>query len=202
MDTLIIIDLQNDFLSGGTLAVPGAESIIPVINNIQHHFPLVIATQDWHPNNHISFASSHPGRKPFQEIELNGVKQMLWPTHCVQSSFGASLHKGLDQSKIETIFRKGTDLRIDSYSGFFDNGKEKQTGMEGYLRNRGCKRIFVAGLAGDVCVYHTAIDGLELGFEVHIIEDACRAIDSGLFQSCLKNFRGRGGKLVTSAHLT
>ena len=196
MKALIIVDVQNDFLPGGALAVKDGDSIIPVINSLQQKFELVVATQDWHPADHKSFASSHPGKKVFEEILLDGLPQVLWPDHCVQQTFGAEFSARLDSKKIEAIFRKGMDKNIDSYSGFFDNGKKKATGMGDYLKGRGITEVYVTGLAGDFCVNFTAVDALGLGFESTIITDATRAIDAENFKKVIESFKENGGKAI------
>jgi nicotinamidase/pyrazinamidase len=198
MNALIIVDVQNDFLPGGALAVKNGDAVIPVINNLQKKFDLVVATQDWHPADHKSFASAHPGKKVFEETMLDGLPQVLWPDHCVQQTDGAKFSSELITEKIEAIFRKGMDKNIDSYSGFFDNGKKKATGMDAYLKGRGVTSIYVAGLASDYCVYFTALDGLELGFQSTIITDATRAIDEENFKKILEDFKSKGGKETTS----
>jgi nicotinamidase/pyrazinamidase len=198
MNALIIVDVQNDFLPGGALPVKDGDTIIPVINDLQNKFDLVVATQDWHPADHKSFASSHPGKKVFEEIILDGLPQVLWPDHCVQQTFGAEFSTALDTKKIEAIFRKGMDKNIDSYSGFFDNGKKKSTGMADYLKGRGTTSIYVCGLAADYCVYFTALDGLELGFQSTIITDATKAIDENNFKKVLQNFKSKEGKEITT----
>lgn len=198
MNALIIVDVQNDFLPGGALAVKEGDAIIPVINTLQKKFDLVVATQDWHPSDHKSFASSHPQKKVFEEIILRGSSQILWPDHCVQETVGAEFSSQLDTKRIEAIFRKGMDKNIDSYSGFFDNGKKKATGMGAYLKGRGVSIIFVCGLAADYCVNFTALDGLELDFQSTIITDATRAINEGNFKKVLENFKSKGGKEIKS----
>jgi nicotinamidase/pyrazinamidase len=200
MNALIIVDVQNDFLPGGALAVKDGFDIIPVINSIQTKFNLVVATQDWHPAEHQSFASNHPGKKPFDEIDLDGLSQVLWPDHCVQETRGAEFSNQLDSKRIEAIFRKGMDKNIDSYSGFFDNGKRKSTGLAPYLKGRNITSIFVAGLAADFCVYFTAMDALEQGFQTSIITDATKAIDNEKLKNKLEDFVSKGGSLVTSRH--
>ena len=201
MNALIIVDVQNDFLPGGALAVKEGDVIIPVINNLQNKFDLVVATQDWHPFNHKSFASSHSGKKVFEKINLDGLPQVLWPGHCVQETAGAQFSSLLYTRKIEAIFRKGMDINIDSYSGFFDNGKKKATGMGAYLKGRGITHIYVVGLAADYCVNFTALDGLELGFESTIITDATRAIDPENFKKNLKSFKEKGGGEIRSEEI-
>lgn len=198
MKALIIVDMQNDFLPGGALEVQDGDVIIPLINSLQKKFDLVVATQDWHPADHKSFASSHPGKKVFDEIILEGVPQILWPDHCVQETFGSAFTSHLDTKKIEAIFHKGMEKEIDSYSGFFDNGKRKATGMGDYLKDRRITKIYVTGLAGDYCVYFTALDSLELGFESTIIADATRPINLENFKNALKNFKAKGGKVGES----
>ncbi len=193
MKALIIVDVQNDFLEGGGLAVPNGNEIIPVINKLQDEFELIVATQDWHPMNHKSFAVNHPGKKEFEIIDLNGLPQVLWPVHCVQGSFGAKFHQDLNISQIEAIFRKGMDTEIDSYSGFYDNGKRKNTGMSGYLKDRNVSEVFVCGLAADYCVYFTANDALELGLQTTIIENAAKPIDPGNWEILKSDFRSKGG---------
>ena len=156
MHSLILVDIQNDFVPGGRLAVPEGDAIIPLANSLQKAFGLVVATQDWHPQSHKSFASNHPGKKPFDLIDLHGLEQVLWPDHCVQGSDGAAFHSALDIKRVEAMFRKGMDSEIDSYSGFYDNGMRKSTGLAGYLRERKVRKVFVCGLAADYCVAYTA----------------------------------------------
>jgi nicotinamidase/pyrazinamidase len=177
MNALILVDIQNDFIPGGALAVPGGDTIIPAVNRLQPHFDLVIATQDWHPANHGSFAANHPGAAPGQKIQLDGLDQILWPVHCVQDTSGAAFAPGLDQTAWEKVFVKGTDPSIDSYSGFFDNGHRKATGLGDYLRERGVTDVTVAGLATDYCVKFTALDAAALGFRTTLVEDACRGVN-------------------------
>lgn len=196
MKALIIVDIQNDFLPGGALAVKNGDAIIPVINKLQNDFELVVATQDWHPADHKSFASMHTGKKIFDEIILDGLPQVLWPDHCVQENYGAQFSNALSTKRIEAIFRKGMDKNIDSYSGFFDNGKKKATGMGAYLKGRGVTEIYVTGLAADYCVNFTALDGLELGFDSIIVTDATLPIDEENFKKVVEKFISKGGKLV------
>jgi len=201
MNALILVDIQVDFLPGGALAVAGGDSIIPVCNELQQHFELVVATQDWHPAGHKSFASSHSGKKEFETIDLNGLQQVLWPDHCVQGTEGAEISKDLFTNKIETIFRKGTDPQIDSYSGFYDNGHLKSTGLAHYLKGKGVKQVYIAGLAADYCVYFTAKDALAEGFEAFIIEDATRPISAEGFEKAKEDFKHKGGQLIHSTQL-
>ncbi|MCB0689513.1 MAG: bifunctional nicotinamidase/pyrazinamidase [Saprospiraceae bacterium] len=178
---LIIIDVQNDFTKDGNLAVPGGEEIIPFINNIQTHFETIIASQDWHPADHGSFASNHKGKKPFEKTLLNGLDQVLWPDHCVQGSAGAEFHPDLVLNKINAIIRKGMDPEIDSYSAFFDNGHRKQTGLAGLLFDLGIKDLFFCGLAADYCVYYSIKDALAAGFHCNLFLQGTRAISSENF---------------------
>lgn len=177
MKALILVDIQNDFLPGGALAVPDGDAVIPVANKLQVVFPLVVATQDWHPLDHGSFAASHPGKKVFEQIELNGLPQTLWPVHCVQNTKGADLANALDRNRIAKIFPKGTNAGIDSYSGLFDNGHRKSTGLGEWLKVQGVTEVFVCGLATDYCVNFTALDAVGLGFKTHFIEDASRGVN-------------------------
>lgn len=177
MKTLLLIDLQNDFMPGGALAVPGGDAIIPLVNELMPGFDLVVATQDWHPADHGSFAVNHPGRSVFQQIELDGLPQTLWPVHCVQNTGGALFAPGLDTRRVERVFTKGMNPRIDSYSGFFDNGHRASTGMGEWLKARGVGKISVAGVATDYCVKFTVLDALAEGFEVELIAAACRGVD-------------------------
>jgi len=185
MKALILVDIQNDFLPGGPLAVPDGDAVIPVANSLQSAFPLVVATQDWHPANHGSFAASHPGKSVFEQIELNGLPQTLWPVHCVQNTRGAQLAGALQQDRIAKVFQKGTDSGIDSYSGLFDNGHRKSTGLGEWLREKGVTEVFVCGLATDYCVKFTALDAVQFGFKVFLVQDASRSV--GLREDDVKN---------------
>lgn len=198
MNALLLIDLQNDFLEGGSLAVPKGNEVIPIINQIQSRFDLVVATQDWHPANHKSFASNHKGRRVFEKIDLNGLEQVLWPDHCVQGSRGAEFSAQLDTGRIEVIFRKGVDPEIDSYSGFYDNGRRKSTGMAGYLRDKGVTELYVAGLAADYCVYYSVLDAIAGGFDTYLIENATRAISEEGFKQARQEIIKRSGIIVAS----
>ncbi len=176
-DVLLVIDVQNDFCPGGGLAVPDGDSVVPVINRIVPAFGQVVLTQDWHPPGHLSFASSHSGRQPYETIELAYGAQTLWPDHCVQGTPGAAFHAELETTRAELILRKGTRAEIDSYSAFFENDHQTATGLRGYLRDRGLGRAFICGLATDYCVRFSAVDAATAGLEVVVIEDACRGID-------------------------
>ena len=198
MKALIIVDIQNDFVAGGSLEVPFGEQIIPLVNKLSTQFDLVVATQDWHPPEHKSFASNHDEKKPFEKIILGGLDQVLWPDHCVQGSSGAAFHHELDMNRVEAIFRKGMDPDIDSYSGFYDNGHKKSTGLEGYLKSRGVGEVFVCGLAGDYCVSFTAMDALKAGFQTYLIEDATRSINKNDFERAKQDIRNSGGMIINS----
>lgn len=201
MKALIIVDVQNDFTRGGRLEVPHGEEIVSLVNQLQGVFDLVVATQDWHPADHKSFASSHPGRKPFEQIDLNGLEQVLWPDHCVQGSPGAAFHPDLKLERVAAIFRKGMDSGVDSYSGFYDNGHVHNTGLAGYLRDRNVSEVFVAGLAADYCVYYTAKDALGEGFDTTLITDATRPISADGFRRAQSDLLESGGKIIESKDL-
>jgi nicotinamidase/pyrazinamidase len=177
MNALILVDIQNDFLPGGALAVPRGDEVIQVANRLQPRFGLVVATQDWHPRGHGSFASARPGRKPGEVGELAGLPQVLWPDHCVQGTRGAAFAPGLEMDRVEAIIRKGTDPTIDSYSGFFDNGHRKSTGLGDYLHGRGATDVYVLGLATDYCVKFTALDAVRLGFRAFLVKDGSRGVE-------------------------
>ncbi len=195
---LILVDLQNDFCPLGALAVAEGDQLIPIANKLMEQFDLVVATQDWHPADHGSFAANHPWRKPGQVIDLHGLSQILWPIHCVQGSFGAEFVKELNTEKITKIFPKGTDPQIDSYSGFFDNGHRKATGMGDYLKAEGVEEVFVMGLATDYCVKFTALDAVELGFQTKLIVDASRGVNlqEGDVDKAIKEMKNKGVDLV------
>lgn len=177
MRALVLVDLQYDFMPGGALAVARGDEVVPVAQALMPKFDVVIATQDWHPRDHGSFAANHPGRQIGEVIELEGLPQVLWPAHCVQGSRGAELHEALDKKRITAVFRKGLDPTIDSYSGFFDNGHKKATGLGDWLRDRKITKLFVMGLATDYCVKYTVLDARQLGIEVVLVEDGCRAVN-------------------------
>jgi nicotinamidase/pyrazinamidase len=176
-DVLIVVDVQNDFCPGGALAVPQGDEIVPAVNRVAAGFAHVILTQDWHPRGHASFASLHPGRHPFETIELPYGQQILWPDHCVQGTDGAAFHPGLDVPHAELVVRKGFRSAMDSYSAFRENDHRTLTGLAGYLRERGFERVTLCGLATDFCVLFSAIDGREAGFAVNVVTSACRGID-------------------------
>lgn len=195
MKTLIIVDPQNDFMPGGSLEVENGDAIVPVINEIQENYDLVIATQDWHPQNHGSFASNHPGKQPFDEGKLGEMDQTFWPDHCVQGSQGAKFHPDLNMHAVEAIFRKGMDPKIDSYSGFYDNGHKKSTGLAGYLREKGVTEIDFCGLAADICVYFTLKDAVKEGFKATLLLNATKPLDKNAFLIQLEELREKGVKI-------
>ena len=201
MKALLLVDIQNDFLPGGALAVPEGDQIIPLANQLQEKFDLVVATQDWHPANHKSFASNHQGKHTFDIIELHGMEQILWPDHCVQGTAGADFSENLNMDKVEAIFRKGMNPEIDSYSGFYDNGHLKSTALADYLRGKQVTEVYLAGLAGDYCVYFSAKDALREGFKAIIIEDATRAIDAVGFERAKADILAKGGSIIQSSSL-
>ncbi|MDB5297016.1 MAG: isochorismatase hydrolase [Phycisphaerales bacterium] len=215
MNALILVDLQNDFVPGGALAVPGGDAVVAVTNRLlaggavrargaspteRLRFDLVVSTQDWHPADHKSFAANHPGRSPGDVIDLGGLPQVLWPVHCVQGTPGADFLPGLDRSRVERVFQKGTDPAVDSYSGFFDNGQRKATGLGEYLKGRGVTDVYVLGLATDYCVKFTALDAIGLGFHVHLIEDACRGVNlrPGDVAAAVEAMRAAGVAVIRS----
>lgn len=204
MKALILTDLQNDFCPGGALPVPDGHAVIPLANRLQQHFDLVVATQDWHPADHGSFAANHPGRQPGEVIELGGLPQILWPVHCVQSTSGAAFHPALDTSKLERVFRKGTDPQIDSYSCFFDNGHRKSTGLGEDLNQKGVTDVYLCGLALDYCVKYSALDAVAGGFTTWLIEDACRGInrEPGDVARAMEQMREQGVQVVRSEEVT
>ena len=198
-DVLVVVDVQNDFCPGGRLAVPGGDEIVPLVNRLIARFDHVVLTQDWHPAGHGSFASSHPGAKPYDTVALAYGDQTLWPDHCVQGTVGAAFHPALEATKAELILRKGFRREIDSYSAFVENDQRTPTGLAGYLRERGLRRVALAGLALDFCVLWSARDALRLGFEAVVIEPACRALDlEGSRAAALGELGAIGASLVTS----
>lgn len=176
-DVLVVVDLQNDFCPGGALPVPGGDEIVPLVNRIAAGFDHVLLTQDWHPPGHQSFASAHPGGKPFDVVRMAYGEQVLWPDHCVQDGWGAAFHPGLDIPHAELVLRKGYRPDVNSYSAFFENDRRTPTGLAGYLRERGLTRVFLAGLAFDFCVLWSAEDARRLGFAPVVLDDACRSLD-------------------------
>jgi len=200
---LIMVDVQNDFIPGGALPTVNGDDVVPVLNALQPRFELVVATQDWHPPDHGSFASNHPGHKPGEVIDLNGLPQILWPDHCVQHSHGAEFHRDLDRSRIDRIVQKGTDPAIDSYSTFFDNGRRKSTGLEDFLREHAITDVYLGGLATDYCVLWSARDALSLGFRTHVVADACRGVElqPGDIERAFEEMRSLGVNVLPASRV-
>jgi len=200
MKALLLIDIQNDFLPGGTLAVRNGDEVIPVANRLQTAFELIVATQDWHPANHSSFASNHPGTKPGDVIEIDGIPQVLWPDHCIQGTHGAAFAETLITDRIDTVIRKGIDPSIDSYSGFFDNGHRRATGLEEYLHEKKVTNLYILGLATDYCVRYTALDARSLGFTTFVIIDGCRGVNltSGDVERAVEEMKKAGALIIES----
>jgi len=199
-DLLLVVDIQNDFCPGGSLAVPRGDEVVPLINTLGTKFAHVVLTQDWHPRGHLSFASSHAGRKPYQMIEVQYGTQILWPDHCVQGTVGAAFRDDLHIPHAELVLRKGYHREIDSYSAFYENDRKTATGLAGYLRERGFTRVFLAGLAFDFCVRYSAEDARREGFEAIVFEDACRSIDvDGSASATRDQFRSFGIRCISAA---
>jgi len=203
MNALIIVDLQNDFLPGGALAVPHGNEVIPLANELQQRFELVLATQDWHPPNHGSFAANHSGKKPGDRIMLDGIEQILWPVHCVQNTKGAEFAPSFDTSRIAHIFHKGIDPKIDSYSTFFDNAHRRETGLADYLKKRAINEIYLMGLALDYCVKYSTLDARQLGLNTYVIVDGCRGIEleAGDIERAIDEMKRVGAVLLQSSEL-
>jgi nicotinamidase/pyrazinamidase len=200
---LLVIDVQPDFCPGGALAVPGGDDIVPLVNELAARFETVVLTQDWHPADHISFAANHPGKTPFETVEVSYGTQVLWPTHCVMSTAGAALHAGLDVPHASAIIRKGSNRAVDSYSAFLEADRTSRTGLDGYLAARGITHVYLVGLATDFCVAWSALDARRFGFEATLIEDACRAIDlNGSMDAAWENLRAAGVRRIASASLS
>ncbi|ENV51166.1 Nicotinamidase [Acinetobacter junii CIP 107470 = MTCC 11364] len=190
---LIVVDVQNGFTPGGNLAVANADEIIPKINQLAQKFEHIVLTQDWHPDQHISFADNHPNKKPFETIELDYGRQVLWPKHCVQGTRDAEFHPHLNIPTAQLIIRKGCHQNIDSYSAFMEADRKTPTGLNGYLREHQINTVFIVGIATDFCVAWTAIDAAELGFDTYVIEDACKAIDlNGSLQQAWQDMSQKG----------
>ncbi|WP_215223823.1 bifunctional nicotinamidase/pyrazinamidase [Echinicola shivajiensis] len=200
MNALLIVDVQNDFLPGGALAVEEADQIIPVINKLQEKFDFIVATQDWHPELHKSFAANNPGKKVGEIINLDGEEQVLWPVHCVQGSTGAKFHQDLNQEKWAKVFQKGTNPVVDSYSGFYDNSRKENTGLGDYFHDHHITDVYVVGLAADYCVKFTVLDALKEGFDVFLVTDATKAVNlfPGDFENSLKEMSKAGANLLSS----
>lgn len=202
-NALIVIDVQNDFCPGGNLAVNEGDQVVPVINSMSSKFYKVIATQDWHPANHLSFAKNHPGKKVYEVVDLKGISQVLWPEHCVQGTEGAQFHPQLNTDCFHLILRKGTNPEIDSYSAFMENDKKTPTGLEAYLKGLGIEQIFLCGLATDYCVFYSAMDAISLKFETYVIIDACKGVDfpEGNIEKALNTMKEKGIKIINSSEL-
>ncbi len=200
MEALVLVDIQIDFCPGGALPVPEGDKIVPIVNEIIHCFNLKVATKDWHPRDHKSFAINHPNKKVGEIVYIDGVEQVLWPVHCVQGTPGAEFHPELKSDKIDKIIYKGTDPNIDSYSGFFDNLRKRATGLDDFLKEKGVKTIYVAGLATDYCVKYTVLDGLELGYNVYVISDGIKGIDlnPGDIEKAVAEMKEKGAIFVSS----
>jgi len=196
MKTLVIVDLQNDFIKGGSLEVSGGENIIDPINNILINYDLILATKDWHPKDHISFASNHKNKNIGDIIKINGMDQVLWQDHCVQNTFGSDFPESLNVSTVKKIIYKGSEKKIDSYSGFFDNGKIRSTGLSDYLKNKNIKKIDFVGLATDYCLKYTALDSVSEGFETRVIYDCIKGIDKKGCELALKELKSKGVELI------
>jgi nicotinamidase/pyrazinamidase len=197
MQALIVVDVQNDFCPGGALAVPDGDAVVPVANGLMDRFELVVASQDWHPEGHVSFASNHAGKMPGDVIDVGGMPQTLWPDHCVQGTPGAAFPPGLDTGSVDRVFQKGVDPQIDSYSAFFDNARMRATGLAAFLREAGVDEVWLCGLATDYCVKFSALDALDSGFEVVVVEDGVRAVDlvPGDGQRALDELRQAGARI-------
>ena len=196
---LIVVDMQNDFCPGGNLAVAGGDKIIPVINQLVKRYEHTILTQDWHPRGHHSFASSHPGKMPYDTVELDYGEQILWPDHCIQGTEGAQFHPQLNVTRAELILRKGFRREIDSYSAFFENDHKTATGLAGFLKEQDFKTLYFAGLATDYCVHWSVVDGCKHGFEIYLIEDATQGIDTnGSMDHAMRQMREAGAKFISS----
>ncbi len=200
---LLVIDVQNDFCHGGSLEVKDGEAVVPVINGLSKRFFNVVATQDWHPADHLSFASNHPGKRVNDVVNLLGIEQVLWPDHCVAGSHGADFHPDLDTTGFSLIVRKGRRKEIDSYSAFFENDRKTPTGLHGYLKDTGVKELYLCGLATDYCVYYSAMDAVKLGYGVYLVEDAVRGVDfpQGNIERSISRMKEAGVILISSSRL-
>lgn len=204
MRALLLVDLQNDFFPGGALGIPGAESILPVINHLlEEDWDLIIATQDWHPKDHLSFASQHPSKKPGDHVKVCGIDQILWPDHCIQGTDGAEFHQGWDFSKVERVFHKGQNRLIDSYSAFFDNDHYQGTGLVDFLIKEGVDTLYIAGLATDYCVKYSVLDALKLHFNVTVVVDGCKAVNLSPHdeERVLKELKDKGAQIKLSSEV-
>lgn len=203
MNALLLVDLQNDFCPGGALTVPEGDHVVPIANRLAEAFDLVLATQDWHPADHGSFAANHPNKRPGEVIELAGLEQILWPAHCVQNTQGAAFHPDLNLEPVARVFHKGIDPNVDSYSAFFDNAHRRATGLGDYLREQDVRRVYICGLATDYCVAFTASDAVKLGFETYVVQDACRGIDlnPGDVERAIDNMQAHNVQITTSSNI-
>jgi len=202
-DVLLVVDVQNDFCLGGSLAIADGDAVVPAVNRLAGAFARIVVTQDWHPPGHLSFASSHSGKQPFETVTLGYGSQTLWPDHCVQDTPGAAFHDALDVPRVELVLRKGYHKEIDSYSAFYENDRATPTGLAGYLRERGLKRVFCVGLALDFCVRYSAEDAAKAGFETFVITDACRALDTaGSLEAAHRGFADFGVRVIEAGALS
>jgi nicotinamidase/pyrazinamidase len=199
-NVLIVVDVQNDFCPGGALEVKEGDRVVPVINRIMDGFYRVVATQDWHPRDHVSFASNHSGRKPFEQIKIGDITQTLWPDHCVPGTRGAAFHEGLHADRFDLVVRKGSDPAVDSYSAFLENDKKTRTGLDGYLKSIQAEQVFLAGLATDYCVFFSAMDAVSFGFKTLVVIDACRGIDvpENSIEISVQTMKKKGVEIITS----
>jgi nicotinamidase/pyrazinamidase len=200
---LLIVDVQNDFCPGGALAIPAGDTVVPVINRIQPAFDTIVATQDWHPPDHISFSVNHPDTRPYDVITVNGIAQVLWPVHCVSGTMGADFHPALETQRFQLILRKGMNPGLDSYSVFLENDKKTRTGLDGYLRSLEIKKILLCGLATDFCVFYSARDAVTFGFETEVVMDACRGVDvpAGNIEAAVRQMKSLGVTFISSTEL-
>ena len=201
MKALILVDIQNDFMPTGALPVPEGDAIVPIVNTFIDKFPFVVATQDWHPANHGSFATQHPEHNTFEVIDLHGLDQVLWPEHCIQQSTGAEFHADLNQTSIDAVVQKGSDPKVDSYSGFADNGARIETPLHQLLQSKGITEVYICGLALDYCVQYTAHDALKRGYKTFLITDACRGIQPEGVAQALDSLQEKGAQLIDSTQL-
>ncbi len=201
MRALVIVDMQNDFMPSGALGIPRADQIIPTINQLSKRFSLVVASMDWHPKNHVSFALAHPGKNVGDTVMVGSYPQVLWPVHCIQDTFGSAITSKLDVENIQAFFHKGTDPLVDSYSTFFDNERKRSTGLENYLREKKVTEIFFVGIATEYCVLYSSFDAIDLGFGVYVVKDACMAInlDANDESKALHAMAAKGAKIISSS---
>jgi nicotinamidase/pyrazinamidase len=200
MKALLVVDVENDFMPGGALGISGADQIIPVINRIIPHFTLVLAAKDWHPEGHQSFAENHPGKKPGDIVTIHGIQQILWPAHCIRETRGSEFAPGLKKEAFDSVFFKGTDPWVDSYSAFFDNARQKATGLADYLKSRRTDQLFIVGIATEYCVLYSVLDALEMGISVTVVSDACKGINlhPGDADAALIKMAEKGATIITS----